>query len=520
MAKKTSALDLALPSRDANIPAYLWLYNSLRAEILQGRLLPGTRLPATRDLASQYGLSRGTTVTAFDQLKAEGYIQGTVGSGTYVSKVLPDDLLKVRRSASASQEPMKSTTNGRRRLSDFAKRAAFLKGYEQRRFQPFRANVPAMDLFPIEQWAQLTARRVRNLSRSMLLGCDAIGYRPFREAVAEYLSSSRGVVCTPDQVAIVSGMQEALDVAARLFINPGDKVGVENPGYGGAVATFEAHGAKISPLRVDEEGVAIDRRALRDCRLIYVTPAHQFPLGITMSLKRRLDLIEWARNSKTVVFEDDYDSEYRYCGKPVPALQGLDCSGQVVFAGSFSKVMFPALRLGYLVVPKDLVEPLAAVKSIATSHSSLLTQAVLCDFMREGHYGRHIRRMREIYSQRQQVLLTEANKRLRGLLEISEIEAGLQTVGWLQEGISGVDAAEMAARHGVEVIPLSRYSKMSSYCMWSKTGFEREGLQLGFAAIDETQIREGVKNLAIALEELATGPGRRAGSSVRPDTRA
>jgi GntR family transcriptional regulator/MocR family aminotransferase len=503
MAKKTAGLDLALPSRDAKIPAYLWLYHSLRTEILQGKLLPGTRLPATRDLAAQYGLSRGTTVTAFDQLKAEGYIQGTVGSGTYVSKVLPDDLLKVRRNASSKQEPMQSNGNGRRRLSDFAKRATFLKGYEQRRFQPFRANVPAMDLFPIELWAQLTARRVRNLSRSLLLGCDAIGYRPFREAVAEYLSSSRGVVCTPDQVAIVSGMQEALDLAARLFINPGDKVGIENPGYVGAVAAFEAAGAKITPLRVDEEGVCIDRRGLRDCRMIYVTPAHQFPLGITMSLKRRLDLIQWARESKAIIFEDDYDSEYRYCGKPVPALQGLDCSGQVVFAGSFSKVMFPALRLGYLVVPPDLVEPLATVKSVATSHSSLLQQAVLCDFMREGHYGRHIRRMREIYSGRQQVLLTEGRKRLKGLLEISEIEAGLQTVGWLSEGISGTDAAEASARHGVEVVPLSRYSRMSSYCMWSKAGFDREGLQLGFAAIDEVQIRDGVKQLAMALEEVA-----------------
>jgi GntR family transcriptional regulator/MocR family aminotransferase len=519
MAKKTGGLDLALPSRDANIPAYLWLYNSLRSEILQGRLLPGTRLPATRDLASQYGLSRGTTVTAFDQLKAEGYIQGTVGSGTYVSKVLPDDLLKVRRSAATAQEPMKTNGKGRRHLSDFVKRATPLKGYEHRRFQPFRANVPAMDLFPIELWAQLTARRVRNLSRSMLLGCDAIGYRPFREAVAEYLSSSRGVVCTPEQVAIVSGMQEALDLAARLFINPGDKVGVENPGYVGAVATFEAYGGKITPLRVDSEGVTIDKRALRDCRMIYVTPAHQFPLGITMSLKRRLDLIDWARNSKAIIFEDDYDSEYRYCGKPVPALQGVDCSGQVVFAGSFSKVMFPALRLGYLVVPKDLVEPLAAVKSITTSHSSLLTQAVLCDFMREGHYGRHIRRMREIYSQRQHALLHEGKKRLKGLLEISEIEAGLQTVGWLQEGISGEDAAAAAARHGVEVIPLSSYSRMSSYCMWSKAGFEREGLQLGFAAIDETQIREGVRNLAIALEELVSKPAARAASSGRTGTR-
>jgi GntR family transcriptional regulator / MocR family aminotransferase len=277
---------------------------------------------------------------------------------------------------------------------------------------------------------------------------------------------------------------------------------VENPGYVGAVGTFEAAGAKISPLRVDGEGVRLDAPALRDCKLVYVTPAHQFPLGITMSLRRRLDLLKWARASNAIILEDDYDSEYRYCGKPVPALQGLDCSGNVIFAGSFSKVMFPALRLGYLVVPPDLVEVVKAVKSVSTSHASLLQQITLCDFMREGHYGRHIRRMREIYSARQQVLLSESRKHLKGMLEISEIEAGLQTVGWLREGVSGIEAAEVAARRGVEVVPLSRYSQISQYCMWSRAGFDREGLQLGFAAIEPKQIKDGVRELAAALEGL------------------
>lgn len=504
MAKKSGGFDLALPSRDAKTPAYLWLYSALRKEILEGRLRPGTRLPATRDLALQYSLSRGTTVTAFEQLKSEGYIQGTVGSGTFVSKVLPDDLLKVRRQlTSVPVEPMEMTNgkNGHRRLSQFAQRCGLLTGYEQRRFQAFRANVPAMDLFPIDLWTQLTSRRLRKVSANFLLGCEAVGYRPLREAVAEYLGSSRGVVCAPEQIAIVSGMQEALDLAARLFIDPGDKVGIENPGYVGAVAAFEAAGAKITALPVDEEGVCIDAAQLRGCRLLYVTPAHQFPLGITMSLRRRLDLLKWARASKAMIFEDDYDSEYRYCGKPVPALQGLDCTGQVVFAGSFSKVMFPALRLGYLVVPPDLVDPLAAIKSVSTSHSSLLQQAVLCDFMREGHYGRHIRRMREVYSERQQTLVTEARKHLHGLLDVCTIEAGLQTVGWLQNGMNGIQAAEAAHARGVEVVPLSRYSRAPHHCVWSKANdTAREGLQLGFAAITPAQIRKGVQELAIAFE--------------------
>ncbi|HWC17499.1 MAG TPA: PLP-dependent aminotransferase family protein, partial [Terriglobales bacterium] len=435
MSKTVAGFDLALPERDAKIPAYLWLYNSVRAEILEGRLRPGARLPATRDLAQQYGLSRGTIVNAFEQLKSEGYVDGTIGSGTFVSKVLPDDLLKVRRETTA-RRPAKQRAR-RRKVSDYAHRVSMLVGYEQRRFRAFRANVPAMDLFPMDVWTQLTTRRLKTLSHDLLLGCEAQGYRPLREALADYLNASRGVNCTAAQVTIVSGMQEALDLAARVFINADDKVGIESPGYVGALATFEAAGAKISALPVDNEGVCIDHAGLRDLRMIYVTPAHQFPLGMTMTLRRRLDLLEWARKNGAMIFEDDYDSEYRYCGRPIPALQGLDCAGQVIFAGSFSKVMFPALRLGYLVVARDLVDYIAAAKSTATSHAALLEQAVLCDFIAQGHFGRHIRRMREVYSERLQFLLSESRTRLRGLLEISEIEAGLQTVGWLSHGITG-----------------------------------------------------------------------------------
>jgi GntR family transcriptional regulator/MocR family aminotransferase len=237
--------------------------------------------------------------------------------------------------------------------------------------------------------------------------------------------------------------------------------------------------------------------------MIYVTPAHQFPLGITMSLCRRLDLLEWARKNSAMIFEDDYDSEYRYSGRPVPALQGLDCTGQVIFAGSLSKVMFPALRLGYMVVAPDLVGYFGAAKSVATSHSSLLEQAVLCDFIQEGHFGRHIRRMRGIYSERLQVLLDESQKHLKGLLEISAIEAGLQTVGWLCDGMKGMAAAKAALKRGVEVVPLSQYASGPSYCVWqSREGNRGEGLQLGFAAIDAKEISRGVRELAIALEQM------------------
>jgi len=318
-----------------------------------------------------------------------------------------------------------------------------------------------------------------------------MGYPPLQQVVAEYLTTSRGVQCVAEQVAIVSGLQEALDLVARLFLNPGDRVALENPGYPGAALAFAAAGSIVVPVRVDDEGLNLAGSALDGARLVYVTPAHQCPLGVSMSLPRRFALLEWARSSGAVIFEDDYDGEYRYSGRPLPALQGLDRHGQVIFAGSFSKVLFPSLRLGYLVVPPDLIDSFAATLSITSRHAPLLDQAVLADFIAAGHFGRHLRRMREIYAERQSLLLECAKERLAGLLEISGIEAGLQTVGWLRCGIDGVSAAKAAVARDVELTPLSRYSRGNAY---------DHGLHLGFSAVDAQEIRRGVRELAVALE--------------------
>src|ERR1700744_1036310 len=488
MAKQSTTFRLMLSPRETGMPAYRWLYSAVRAEILNGSLRPGTQLPATRDLADQYGLSRGTIVSAFDELKSEGYVEGSIGSGTYVSKVLPEELLQVvgeDGSSSASRRKV------RRRISDYGQRVRLFPNLQVRPTRAFRPNLPALDLFPAALWAQITARRLRRASTSLLLSCDPLGYKPLREAVANYLNLSRGVKCIPQQVAIVSGAQEALDLASRLFLNPGDKVCMENPGYPGAAMAFEAVGAKISAIDLDEERMALRERSLRGARLIYITPGHQFPMGITMSLPRRLALLEWARKSGALIFEDDYDSEYRYAGRPVPAMQGLDRNGLVLFAGSFSKVLFPSLRLGYLVIPEDLVDYFAATLSVTTRHAPLLEQAVLCDFITEGHFGRHLRRMREIYVERLSVLLEGAREHLDGLLEIAGVEAGLQTVGLLCPGVGSRSAAKAAAQSHVDTIPLSWYNR-------GKMG--REGLQLGFAAVDAREIRRGVRELAIALK--------------------
>jgi GntR family transcriptional regulator/MocR family aminotransferase len=489
MSKRTTAFELMLPVWEPGTPAHRWLYSALRTEILEGRLRPSARLPGTRDLAGQYGLSRGTIVNAFEQLKSEGYLEGSVGSGTYVSKILPDELLHVSRQAKTQHTTRRKP---QRRVSDYGKRVTLFSGLETRPPRAFRTNLPALNLFPTELWTQITARRLRRASTNLLRGCDPLGYQPLREAVADYLSTSRGVKCVPEQVAIVSGVQEALDLVARLFLNPGDRVCMENPGYPGAAIVFEAVGAKISVARVDEEGMELRDRSLRGARLVYVTPVHQFPLGITMSLRRRLELLEYARKSGALIFEDDYDSEYRYSGRPVPALQGIDRHGLVLFAGTFNKVLFPSLRLGYLVIPLDLTPYFAATRSVTSRHAPLLDQAVLCDFITEGHFGRHLRRMREVYAERLSVLMESSRQRLAGLLEISNIEAGLQTVGWLCNGIDAESIAKAAATREVEVTPLSRYNRGR---------MAQEGLQLGFAAVDASEIRRGVRELAVALEE-------------------
>src|SRR5437868_906768 len=450
MAKKSSTLPLNLREPPARMPLYRWLYEELRSAILAGRLRPGSRLPATRDLAAEYKLSRPTIVTAFDQLRSEGYVEGRTGSGTYVSEVLPEDFLQAPRADARAKAPRRKI-----RLSAYARRLHPLHRTESRSARAFRASKPALDEFPAALWAKVAARRLRRVSANLLAGEGGMGYRPLREAVAEYLNTSRGVKCSADQVLIISGVQEALERAAHLLLDRDDRVWLEEPGYPGAAIVFWAVGGKICSVPVDAEGLDVERGEERwpGPKLIYTTPAHQFPLGMTMSLRRRLALLDSARRSHSLIFEDDYDSEYRYSGRPVPALQGLDRTGSVIYAGSFNEVLFPALRLAYLVVPTNMVDRFAAAQSIGMRYAPLLDQAVLCDFIQEGHLGRHLRRMRELYAERLAALIELTRENLAGLLEISSVEAGLQTVAWLARGLNAERAARRAAQRDVGVIP-------------------------------------------------------------------
>lgn len=499
MPKRTTTLPLVLAPRPVGTGATRWLYDALRAEILEGRIGAGARLPATRELAAQYALSRGTVVNAFDRLRAEGYVVQRTGSGTRVNTVLPGDLWHPPRPVTRRPGTMQPPP---RHLTRFASRVSFFRAYEPRTIHAFRDNQPALDLFPVSLWARVAARRLRRAGPALLVGTEPLGYPPLQQAVADYLRTSRGVRCEAGQVAIVSGVQEALDLVARLVVDPGDRVCMEEPGYIGAARVFEAVGATIVPMPVDAQGITLGARSWRGARLAYVTPAHQFPLGMEMSLPRRLALLERARATGTLVFEDDYDAEYRYAGRPVPALQGLDRYGVVIFSGTFSKVLFPSLRLGYLVVPPDLVDRVTAAKSVVSRHAPLLDQAVLCDFIADGHFGRHLRRMREIYAERLGVLLEEGRAHLQGLVQLSGLEAGLQTVGWLSSGVTEIEAQRAAAARGVEVTPISRYARAP---------MARQGLHLGFAAVGPKEIRRGVRDLALALRAVSTTTPRRRG---------
>ena len=489
---------LSLPPRPPGVPSSRWLYDVLRAAILEGRMRPGTRLPSTRQLARHFSLARGTVVGAFEELACEGYLEAAVGVGSFVTRSLPDDLLQ----ASVAARARRSLPHPPRRLSSFGRRAERFTDLDPAPARPFRCNLPAVDLFPTALWARITGRRIRSVTATQLAACNVRGYLPLREAIADYLGASRGVTCSAEHIFIVGGAQASLDLVARLLIEPGDRVAIENPGYPGATLIFAAHGARLVPIDVDEDGMPVDASALDAARLVYVTPAHQFPLGVTMSLTRRLELLDWAQATGAMIIEDDYDSEFRFEGRPLPALQGLDHHGQVLFVGSFSKVLFPALRLGYVVVPDDLCESLDAIVSITARHAPVLDQAALADFIAEGHFGRHLRRMRAHYAERLQALLDAGRKHLAGRLELSHIEAGLQTVGWLAPGLSSSAVVAAAGRRGVTVTPLSEYAVGLSA---NRQSHIDRALHLGFAAVDPDRLRRGVELLARALDEVEAG---------------
>jgi GntR family transcriptional regulator/MocR family aminotransferase len=366
---------------------------------------------------------------------------------------------------------------------------------EDSRGEPFRSGQPALDLFPYALWSRLLARRARRSLPAHADYQDAAGYEPLRAAIAAHIGVTRGVRCSPEQIIITTGTQGALDLAVRTLLDPGDVAWIENPGYFGARGALQSAGVQVIPVPVDGHGLDVEAGQQRAAaaRLAFVTPSHQYPTGVTMRLGRRLALLDWARRSQAWILEDDYDSEYRYGGRPLEALHALDQDGRVLYVGTFSKVMFPALRLGYLVAPPALVGPMLATRRVMDIHLPIVDQMALADFLSDGHYARHLRRMIGHYRRRRDCLHRELVRTLGGLLEVTVPQAGLELVGWLPPGADDRRAAALAEAAGITVVAISVHSLEP---------LPRGGLLFGFAGMAEAEIRRGVSTLAEALTSL------------------
>jgi GntR family transcriptional regulator/MocR family aminotransferase len=492
-----AAIDFLVPiDRGSSVPLRDQLYRQLRQAILDGRLPTGARLPSTRGVAQQTGVARQTVVEAFDQLTAEGYVFSRPASGTYVTETLPDDLLDARwrtpRAArAATAAPMALSKRGTQ-LANV--RIGAVPDYAGA--PPFQTGTPALDQFPFELWARLTTRLLQSRPVGLLAYGEPGGYRPLREAIAAYLGSARAVRCTPEQIIVTAGAQEAVDLVARLLSDPGDMAWVEEPGYVGARGALTAAGLRLVPISVDDEGldVEIGRVQCPNVRFIYVTPSRQYPLGVTMSLQRRRAALSLARHSGAWILEDDYDSEYRYAGRPLASLQGLDEHDRVLYLGTLSKVLFPSLRLGYVVAPPSLVEAFTNGRALYGRHAPVLEQAVLAEFIAEGHLARHIRRMRQLYAHRMEYLVAQCHKQLSGVLDVQPVDAGLQLIGWLPQGVDDQALSLCLRQHGIVAAP------MSVHYVGKPT--LRPGLVLGFGGYNEQQIDDATRRMASVARDF------------------
>lgn len=472
-------LGLINVDRRASKPLYQQIYDSFRSRIVRGELRAGDLVPSSRELARESRISRLPVMTAYAQLLAEGYFESRVGAGTFISSSLP--------SRSTGSSP--SAARGQRLLSA---QAAALPKYERPSWAeslgPFQVGQPELQKFPIEIWLKLIARYSRRMRLKALQYGDAMGLPELREAIATYLRTSRGVGCEARQIMIVSGSQQALDLATRVLLDAGSAAWVEEPGYWLVHHVLKAGRCRIVPVPVDAEGLNVTAgiKLNRNARAAFVAPSHQYPLGVTLSASRRLQLLEWAQRSRAWIVEDDYDSEYRYGSLPIASLQGLDGNARVIYIGTFSKVMFPSLRLGYLVIPLDLVERFSAMRQVMDICPTHITQAVMSDFIREGHFARHVRRMRPIYAERRRVLIAELEHQLGDSSTIMGDQAGMHLAIFLAPGRDDRKIAATAARQSLWLSALS-----SSYVGRAP----RHGFVLGFGNAKANDIPQGVRHL-------------------------
>lgn len=477
------------------------IYESIRKAILSGHMGPGTRLPSSRALANEAGVSRNSVLAAYDQLMAEGYLSSQRGSGTFVSSELPDVILSTPGNDEGGKRQKVSVPP----LSNFGRRvkkasvmslSPEMSGRGGLRYD-FRYGLPAVQEFPHEAWRKIIVRRMRSASLMSMQYAPPEGYAPLREALADHLRRYRAVACSPEQILVVGGSQQALDLTTRLLLNPNDHVLIEDPNYLGARHTFLSAGTRLIPASVGAEGIDISAmgKSAEKARLAYVTPSHQFPTGTVMSLARRLSLLEWAERTDAHILEDDYDSEFRYEGRPIESIQGLDRSGRVIYMGTFSKVMFPALRVGYLVLPEPLVETFKAAKWLADRHTPTLEQEALTDFIVEGHFERHLRRSRERNAARRVALLEALSNQLGDRVEIRGANAGVHLLVRLP-GMTVKDLEKLISQAqdaGIGIYSAARYYLKP---------LRRAELLFGFASLSERDIQAGIRKLTELINSI------------------
>jgi len=512
----------------SGIPLYKQLYETIRSAILEGKFSKGQRLPGTRSLASELKISRNTVALAFEQLLIEGYLTGQTGSGTYVSEI-PDNFFDpARKPAGIGRDKSRNSYEKKKLYSinsplkdvgdevpaglakldlleqpdqPFVKKLKNSAGPMEliSRYRnldeviPFQNGIPSFTEFPFKTWQRLINRTAQAFPSLHLGYGDAAGFKPLREAIANYLIKYRAVNCTGDQIIIINGTQQGLDLISRVLLKPGSVVWLEDPGYFGARGAMIFADAEISPCPVDKEGIDLEYSVKSNPKpdLIFTTPSHQFPLGLVMSISRRLSLLQYASRNKCWIIEDDYDSEFRYSGSPLPSLQGLDQFKRVLYLGTFSKVLFPGLRIGYLVLPnKEMRDLFATAKSLTDRQNPIFEQIVLTRFIDEGYFTRHLRKMRMLYKQRQDFLISEIRKELKGVVKAEASPAGMHIIAWLPKKSNDKKTAEEALKKGIIVRPLSEYS--IKY-------FQNPGLLLGYTAFEKNQIKKGIQELKKVL---------------------
>lgn len=488
--EREAAIPFVALEADAR-PLYRQIYDGYRRAILEGRLRAGQRIPSTRALARELGISRLPVLTAFEQLLHEGYLEGRPGSGTFVASSLQE-----MRDAAAPADTSPRGRSSRKRVDAIT---SALRPREVRSPTPelgaFRVSLPALDHFPYKIWTRLVTRHARAMSIEQMAYGDPAGYLPLRHAVADYLRTARAVACDAGQVLIVSGSQMALHLCARVLLGPRDTICFEDPGYPGARAALTATGATLQSVPVDGDGLVVQSMARRKipARAVYVTPSHQYPFGVSMNVSRRLELLRWARRNQAWIIEDDYDSDYRYSSRPLGALQGMNGADQVIYTGTFSKVLFPAMRIGYVVAPPSLVDRFIEQRLTLDLFPQTLDQLVLTDFLCEGHFSRHVRRMRTVYQARRDALVSGIRKHLGGLLTIVNADAGMHLTAKLPTGFDDVDIVRRAREREISAIALST-------CYAANEG--DPGLVLGFGGVPEAEIARGVLILAGVLADI------------------